>query len=63
MDLEETTVENEDNQTDLASDEDSEDLNIDQGLWYIIHCYSGLEERVRKNLEQRIDTMDVRHKV
>jgi len=26
--------------------------------WYVIHTYSGYEERVRKNLEQRIRSMD-----
>ena len=31
--------------------------------WYIIHTYSGQEERVKKNLEQRIETMDVRDKI
>lgn len=31
--------------------------------WYIIHAYSGHEERVKKNLEQRVATMDVEHKI
>ena len=31
--------------------------------WYIIHAYSGQEERVQKNLEQRVATMDVKHKI
>jgi len=26
--------------------------------WFVVHTYSGYEERVRKNLEQRIKTMD-----
>ena len=26
--------------------------------WYVIHTYSGYEERVKKNLEQRIKSMD-----
>jgi transcriptional antiterminator NusG len=34
-----------------------------QGSWYIVHCYSGMEDRVKKNLEQRIATMDVQDKV
>ncbi len=33
------------------------------GHWYIVHCYSGMEDRVKKNLEQRIATMDVRNKI
>ena len=31
--------------------------------WYIIHAYSGQEERVKQNLEQRISTMDVEDKI
>ena len=31
--------------------------------WYIIHTYSGQEERVKKNLEQRIETMDVKDRI
>ena len=31
--------------------------------WYIIHAYSGQEDRVKKNLEQRILTMDVKDKI
>ena len=34
-----------------------------EGNWYIVHCYSGMEDRVKKNLELRIATMDVREKV
>lgn len=30
-----------------------------EGRWYIIHTYSGQEDRVKKNLEQRITSMDV----
>lgn len=31
--------------------------------WYIVHTYSGHEDRVKKNLEQRIETMDVKDKI
>ena len=31
--------------------------------WYIIHTYSGQEDRVKKNLEQRIESMDARDKI
>jgi transcriptional antiterminator NusG len=33
------------------------------GLWYVIHTYSGYEERVKKNLEQRIKTSDVGNEI
>lgn len=35
----------------------------DQLLWYVIHCYSGYENKVRHNLEQRIETMGMKDKV
>jgi len=30
-----------------------------EGKWYIVHCYSGMEDRVKKNLELRIASMEV----
>ncbi len=34
-----------------------------EARWYIVHTYSGQEDRVKKNLEQRIETMDVKDKI
>lgn len=31
--------------------------------WYVIHAYSGQEDRVKKNLEQRVSTMDIKDKI
>ena len=31
--------------------------------WYIIHTYSGQEERVKKNLDQRIQSLDMQDKI
>ena len=31
--------------------------------WYIVHTYSGQEDRVKRNLDLRIDTMDVGDKI
>jgi transcriptional antiterminator NusG len=31
-----------------------------QRAWYVIHCYSGYENKVRHNLEQRIETMGMK---
>ena len=31
--------------------------------WYIVHTYSGHEDRVKKNLDQRVETMDVKDKI
>ena len=33
-------------------------MEKDQQQWYAVHTYSGYEERVKKNLEQRIKAMD-----
>ena len=36
-------------------------LEEDDGrAWYVIHCYSGYENKVRHNLEQRIETMGMK---
>src|SRR3989338_687600 len=38
--------------------------NILQGRrWYAIHTYSGYEENVKRNLEQRIESMDMQDKI
>jgi len=31
--------------------------------WYIIHTYSGQEERVKKNLDLRVQSLDMQHKI
>jgi transcriptional antiterminator NusG len=35
----------------------------DDRQWYVVHCYSGYENKVRHNLEQRIDTMGMKDKI
>jgi len=35
-------------------------LGGDQSAWYVVHCYSGYENKVRHNLEQRIETMGMK---
>ncbi len=42
------------------SDETKSD---DNRQWFVIHCYSGYENKVRKNLEQRIETMAMKDKI
>jgi transcriptional antiterminator NusG len=32
----------------------------DPSAWYVVHCYSGYENKVRHNLEQRIETMGMK---
>ena len=31
--------------------------------WYIVHTYSGYEERVKRSLEQRVKFMDAEDKI
>jgi transcription termination/antitermination protein NusG len=43
---------------DAGSDGDEEPG--DERAWYVVHCYSGYENKVRHNLEQRIETMGMK---
>ncbi len=36
-----------------------EDVAVDKRDWFVIHCYSGYEQKVKHNLEQRIESMDM----
>jgi transcriptional antiterminator NusG len=36
---------------------------VDDRGWYVVHCYSGYEKKVRHNLEQRIETMGMKEKI
>jgi len=45
----------------LNSDEDAQQEDMDEErAWYVIHCYSGYENKVRFNLEQRIESMNMK---
>lgn len=53
-------------------DDDGFNLMLDDGSsleadnekkWYVIHCYSGYENKVRYSIEQRIETMGMRDKI
>ena len=35
----------------------------DERAWYVIHCYSGYENKVKHNLEQRIETMQMQDQI
>ena len=39
------------------------EIMLDGPAWYVIHCYSGYENKVRHNLEQRIETMGMRNMI
>jgi transcription termination/antitermination protein NusG len=43
---------------------DEEKIDSDDGRrWYVVHCYSGQENKVRHAIEQRIETMGMRDKI
>ncbi|MBI3764053.1 MAG: transcription termination/antitermination protein NusG [Chloroflexi bacterium] len=49
-------------EADIAAPAEGE-ASEDGRNWYVIHCYSGYENKVRHNLEQRIDTMGMKGKI
>ena len=67
-----STVTNESDEADVppiesmpvsSSDELPTPEPTDGPAWYVIHCYSGYENKVRHNLEQRIETMGMKDKI
>jgi len=47
-----------------SSSEESPRPEVTEGpAWFVIHCYSGYENKVRHNLEQRIETMGMKDKI
>jgi len=40
--------------------EQAEEEPDDDRAWYVVHCYSGYENKVRHNLEQRIESMGMK---
>ncbi len=46
-----------------TSPEPSPASEMEGPAWYVIHCYSGYENKVRHNLEQRIETMGMKDKI
>jgi transcriptional antiterminator NusG len=49
---------------DEAAETDSEAAEPqDSREWFVIHCYSGYESKVKHNLEQRIESMDMQDEI
>jgi len=53
------------NKEEISAEERlSEEVQEDDGrAWYVVHCYSGYENKVRHNLEQRIETMGMKDEI
>ena len=49
--------------TPASSAEQTSVNAAEERAWYVIHCYSGYENKVRYNLEQRIETMGMKDKI
>ncbi len=52
--------------TFISANEDGEGIEIpvdEEKQWYVIHCYSGYENKVRHAIEQRIETMGMQDKI
>lgn len=68
--IDETTVDEADQLTgESANQEDEESVEEDpkdanpNAKWYVVHTYSGHENRVATNLRQRIETESLEHKI
>ncbi len=49
--------------TQIPADLPPVEAVVEGPAWYVIHCYSGYENKVRHNLEQRIETMGMKDKI
>ena len=56
LDVREDANHDESEEEDLVEEEEE-----DGRAWYVVHCYSGYENKVRHNLEQRIETMGMKN--
>jgi transcriptional antiterminator NusG len=56
-------VTDEEVESDILSSEEEMEQEEDGRAWYVVHCYSGYENKVRHNLEQRIETMGMKDKI
>ena len=50
-------------ETKIPTELPSVEVVVEGPAWYVIHCYSGYENKVRHNLEQRIETMGMKDRI
>jgi len=62
MDDSEAETVSDDDGLNIVLEDGTEDPDADKA-WYVIHCYSGYENKVRYSIEQRIETMGMRDKI
>jgi transcription termination/antitermination protein NusG len=46
-----------------TDDQNGNGFDEDGRNWYVVHCYSGYENKVRHSIEQRIETMGMQDKI
>ncbi len=71
--IKETLPEDIDSQEEIEAEPSLEDFGLpvlletepheDGRAWYVVHCYSGYENKVRHNLEQRIESMGMKDRI
>ncbi|MBI4058345.1 transcription termination/antitermination protein NusG [Candidatus Gottesmanbacteria bacterium] len=50
-------------QTQVSQESANSGVTHDRGQWYVVHTYSGHENKVATTLKQRIETMNLIHKI
>ena len=50
-------------QDDTLTSDDGEEVKTQDHDWYVIHSYSGYENKVKKNLKSRIESMGMGHRI
>lgn len=48
---------------DQLPDEPAAEADEAKPQWYVVHCYSGYENKVKKNLEHRIESMGMQSRI
>lgn len=49
--------------SDAAPEQDDASPDVPNKHWYVIHTYSGYENKVKANLERRVESMDMQDKI
>ncbi|MCY3718555.1 MAG: transcription termination/antitermination protein NusG [Anaerolineaceae bacterium] len=62
FDPEPVWLDSEDDDLNIILEDGTEAAAVDR-QWFVIHCYSGYENKVRHAIEQRIETMGMRDKI
>jgi transcriptional antiterminator NusG len=48
---------------DEPIEESGAEAEAEKPQWYVVHCYSGYENKVKKNLEHRIESMGMQNRI